>query len=206
MPSQEANRQEIHRWIVEWMPEGGRVLDIGCGEGELLARLVEERNVYATGIELSEGAVFKAIQRGLSVHHGNVEEGLDSYGDDSFDVVILSLTIQELGDPCRVLRESFRVGRRVMVVFPNFGHWRARWQLGVLGRAPYTSSLPYTWYDSPNRHYLTVHDWEWFCGQEGWKVQARGFVNAGRRIEFLPNVRAEVAMYLLEHGENGHKR
>jgi methionine biosynthesis protein MetW len=188
----------IYQWIVERAPTGGRVLDLGCGEGDLLARLVAEKNVKATGVELSEASVMKAIQRGLSVHHGNIEEGLDHYSDQSCDLVVLSLTIQELADPLKVLREAFRVGRQVIIVFPNFGHWKARWQLGVRGKAPNTPSLPYTWYTSPNRHYLTVSDWEEFCRQETWVIADKGFLSGGKMVGCLPNLRAEVAMYLLQ--------
>jgi len=198
MPRQASNRAEIYRWIVKHTPEGGKVLDIGCGDGELLALLVAERRVRGTGIELAEDLVVKAIQRGLSVHHGNVEEGLDHYADGSFDLVVLSLTLQELSKPERVLKEAFRTGRRVIVVFPNFAHWLARWQLAIRGRAPQTPSLPYTWYDSPNRHVLTVADWEAFCRQKGWRCIDRAFLTQGKWITFWPNLRAAVAMYLLE--------
>ncbi|MBN1865853.1 methionine biosynthesis protein MetW [Candidatus Sumerlaeota bacterium] len=198
MPHRAPNRIESYRWIVEHVAQGGRVLDIGCGDGELLALLAAERQVRGTGIELAEDLVVKAVQRGLSVHHGNVEEGLDHYGDETFDAVVLSLIIQEVGDPRPVLYETFRVGKRVIVVFPNFAHWRARWHLAVRGQAPQTSSLPYMWYESPNRHFFSVADWELFCSQEKWRVIDRGFLAQGRRIGFLPNLRAEVAMYLME--------
>ena len=197
MPTQ-ANHSAIGDWIVAHAPQGGRVLDIGCGEGDLLARLVAERGMRPDGIELSEAEVMTAIKRGLSVHHGDVEEGLDHYPDGNFDLVILSLTIQELGDPLKVIHEAFRVGRRVVIVLPNFGHWRARWQLAVLGRAPSTPTLPYTWYKSPNRHYLTLADWEELCEQEKWRVVAKGFLAGGNRAAILPNLMAEVGMYLLE--------
>ena len=101
MPEQPHNRRAIDRWILERTPQGGRVLDIGCGDGELLSLLVRQRGVHGAGIELSETCVFACVKRGLSVHHGNVDEGLDDYGDRSFDLVLLSLTIQELGDPRR---------------------------------------------------------------------------------------------------------
>ncbi len=198
MPEQASNRVRIQRWIVEHTPEGGRVLDIGCGEGDLLRLLVDERKVRAMGIELSEPDVMKAVQKGLTVHHGNVEEGLDHFANSYFDVVILSLTLQELGSPRRVLIECFRVGKRVVVVFPNFGYWRARYDLALLGRAPRTRSLPHTWYESPNRHFLSVLDWEEFCSQEGWRIVDRAFLSPGRFVKVLPNWRAEVAMYLLE--------
>jgi len=202
MPEQASNRAAIYRWIAQRTPKGGRVLDIGCGEGELLAMLAAERKVRGTGIELSEEAVVKAVQRGLSVHQGDVEEGLDDYGDSNFDLALLSLTIQELKDPRRVMREAFRVGKRVIIVFPNFGHWKARWQLAIRGRAPQTRSLPFTWHDSPNRHFLTIVDWETLCREEPWRVLERDFLRTGRRVKILPNLRAEVAMYLLERVES----
>lgn len=196
----ESNRRYIEDWIVDHTPPGARVLDVGCGDGALLARLVTEKNVKGTGIELDEANVRRAIQRGLSVHHGDAEEGLEHYADDGFDLVICSLTIQELGRPQRLLREAFRVGRQLIVSFPNFGHWTARWQLGVLGRAPSTPSLPYTWYETPNRHYLTIADWEAFCEQERWTIVDRAFVAHGRLVRLWPNLRAEAAMYLLQEG------
>ena len=198
MLSRGTNRAEIDTWIVQHAPEGGKVLDIGCGTGDLLARLVRERKVRGTGIEIAEDCVVKAVQQGLSVHHGNVEEGLDHYSDQSFDLVVMSLTIQELGKPIHVLRESFRVGRQLIVVFPNFAHWLTRWQLCIRGHAPRTPSLPYTWHESPNRHVLTIDDWDEFCKQRGWNCADRAFVAHGKRVHWWPNLRAEVAMYLLE--------
>ncbi|MGC8741510.1 MAG: methionine biosynthesis protein MetW [Candidatus Sumerlaeaceae bacterium] len=196
----ESNKKFIEDWIVAHTPEHARVLDVGCGDGRLLEHLVKEKNARGTGIELDEANVRQAIQRGLSVHHGDAEEGLDHYADDGFDIVIFSLTIQELGHPQRLLREAFRVGRQLVVTFPNFGHWLARWQLAVLGRAPSTPCLPYTWYETPNRHYLTVLDWEEFIKAEGWRVLDRAFVSNGSEVRWLPNLRAEAAMYLLEEG------
>jgi len=198
MPEQVSNRRRIYAWITHHTPERGRVLDVGCGEGELLARLAKKRHARGTGIELAQEKVMAAVQRGLSVHHGDVEEGRDHYSDGYFDLVVLSFTIQALGNPRRVLREIFRVGKQVIVVFPNFGHWRARWDLAILGRAPRTRHLPYTWFDSPNRHFLTIADWEEFCKTERWRINARCYLSGGRRVRWAPNLRAEVAMYLLE--------
>jgi methionine biosynthesis protein MetW len=198
MPEQEKNHQAINRWICEQTPMDCRVLDIGCGDGELLDLLARERKVRGTGIELSESLVVKAVQRGLSVHHGNVEEGLDHYSDKHFDVVSLSMALQEMRHPLKVLEESFRVGKRVIVVFPNFGFWLARWQLGVLGLAPRTASFPHAWSASPNRRFFTISDWEEFCRQESWKVVDKAFLKHGRMVRFRPNLRAEVAMYMME--------
>lgn len=202
----ESNRRFIEDWIAAHVPERARVLDVGCGDGSLLERLVKEKGARGTGIELEEANVRKAIQRGLSVHHGDAEEGLDHYADDKFDVVIFSLTIQELGHPQRLLREAFRVGKQLIVTFPNFGHWQARWQLAVLGRAPSTPCLPYTWFETPNRHYLTVLDWETFARDEGWRILDKAFVSCGQPVRIFPNLLAEAAMYLLEEADESVAR
>jgi methionine biosynthesis protein MetW len=191
------NHPEIYRWIAAHTPEGSKVLDIGCGDGELLSRIVKECRAQGTGIEVSQEFAMQAIQRGLTVHHGNVEEGLDHYSDGSFDLVVMSLTLQEMKRPRQVLRECCRVGRQVVVVFPNFGHWRARWQLGILGRAPMTPIFPYPWYESPNVHYFTIPDWEEFCKVERLEILDVGFAATARSIRYFPQWRAEVAMYLL---------
>ena len=198
MPDRPANQRAIYRWIGEQTPQGGRVLDIGCGDGALLAQLASERGARGTGIEISEECVAQAIGRGLSVHHGNAEEGMDHYSDGSFDLLIMSLAIQEMHQPLRMIREAFRVARRVLIVFPNFGHWLARWQLGVRGRAPRTSSFPYNPFESPNRHFFTVADWADLCGDEGWRCIEQAFLRNGRFVRLLPNLRAEVALYLME--------
>jgi len=198
MPAQEENRREIYKWLCEQTPRGGKVLDVGCGGGDLLALLVEQRGVRGTGIEINEDCVVQAVQRGLSVHHGNAEEGMDHYPDGSFDMLILSEAIQEMRDPLHLLGEAFRISKQVLIVFPNFGYWPGRLQLALGGRAPRTGSLPHTWYTSPNRHYFTIADWERFCLEHGWQCVKRGFLTSGRRIGFLPNLRAQVAMYLME--------
>ena len=192
------NLTAIYEWIVARTPESARVIDIGCGDGTLLALLAERKRTRGSGIELSQELVHQAILRGLSVYHGNVDEGLVAYGDNSFDLAILSLTIQELSDPLHVIEEALRVGRRAVVVFPNFANWRSRWQLAVHGQAPDTPSLPHKWFDSPNRHYLSVLDWEDFVCQARWRIVEKGFVAAGREVITWPNLFSELAMYLIE--------
>lgn len=198
MPDQPANQRAIYRWISEHTPQGGRVLDIGCGDGALLALLAAERGTRGTGIEISEECVAKAIGRGLSVHHGNAEEGMDHYSDGSFDLLILSLALQEMHLPLQMIHEAFRVARQLLIVFPNFAHWAGRWQLGVRGRAPRTPSFPHHPFESPNRHFFSIADWDDLCTAEGWRCVDRGFLNGGQSVRFLPNLRAEVALYLME--------
>lgn len=179
----------------------GRVLDIGCGSGDLLARLLASRNLQmACGIEIDETCAITALGRGISVHHGNADDVLCDYPENQFDVVVMSMTIQELTAPQDVLKECMRIGRRVAVVFPNFGFWSARVQLGLCGHAPSTPELPHKWYNSPNRHFFTVDDWEDFCRDSslGARVVDKKFAVGGKPVWFWPNLFAELATYLLE--------
>lgn len=175
---------------------GSRVLDLGCGDGELLAWLAQNKRVEARGVEISGAQVQKAIARGVSVFQGSIEEALSDYPDDCFDYVILSQTLQETREPLRVLREMLRVGQRGIVAFPNFGHWTVRLAHLWTGRAPKTELFPHEWYDSPNIHFLTVHDFEALARLEGWLIHQRMFLHGQRRIRVLPNLLAAVAVYL----------
>ncbi len=183
--------------IGEIVEPGAKVLDLGCGEGELLQWLAENKGVDARGVEISGARVQRAIARGVSVYQGDIDQGLADYPDQAFDYVILSQTLQETRHPLQVLREMLRVGRRAIVAFPNFGHWRVRLSMLVSGRAPKTRLFPYDWYDSPNIHFLTVDDFEQLARQEGLAVERRFFLDGQRRIGGLPNLRAEVAVYLV---------
>jgi methionine biosynthesis protein MetW len=137
---------------------GSRVLDVGCADGELLAFLEETRSVDGRGIELSQDGVNAAVGRGLAVIQGDADSDLSDYPDDAFDYVILSQTIQATRNPRIVLETMLRIGRRAIVSFPNFGHWRIRGQVLLKGRMPVTQNLPYQWYDTPNIHFCTIRD------------------------------------------------
>jgi methionine biosynthesis protein MetW len=174
-----------------------KVLDLGCGEGELLQWLAENKGVDARGVEISGARVQRAIARGVSVYQGNIDEGLADYPGQAFDYVILSQTLQETHHPRQVLREMLRVGRRAIVAFPNFGHWRVRLSMLMSGRAPQTSLFPYEWYDSPNIHFLTVYDFEGLAALENLVVERRYFLSRSRKVTLMPNLMAEVAVYLV---------
>ena len=186
-----------YRIISEIVEPKTRVLDLGCGDGELLEWLAENKDVDARGVEISGAKVQRAIARGVSVYQGDIDQGLADYPDSAFDYVILSQTLQETYRPRKVLREMLRVGRRVIVAFPNYGHWRVRLSLLFSGRAPKTDRFPHHWYESPNIHFLTVHDFEDLAALEGLMVERRYFLSGSRTMTLLPNLLAEVAVYLV---------
>jgi methionine biosynthesis protein MetW len=183
--------------IGEIVEPGAKVLDLGCGEGELLQWLAENKGVDARGVEISGGKVLRAIARGVSVYQGDIDQGLADYPDQVFDYIILSQTLQETRRPLEVLQEMLRVGKRAIVAFPNFGHWRVRLSMLISGRAPKTRLFPYNWYDSPNIHFLTVDDFEQLARQEGIIVERRYFLAGHRKVGKIPNLRAEVAVFLV---------
>jgi len=174
-----------------------RVLDLGCGEGELLAWLAQNKHVDARGVEIVGAKVRQAIARGVSVFHSDIEEALADLPDQAFDYVILSQTLQESKAPLKVLREMLRVGRRAIVAFPNFAHWTVRLAHLFHGRAPKTRLFPHDWYDSPNIHFLTVHDFEALARDQRWIIERRIFLAGAKTVTLWPNLRAEVAVFLV---------
>ena len=183
--------------ISELVEPGSKVLDLGCGDGELLAWLAENKKVTARGVEISPARVQRCIAQGLSVYQGDIDAGLADYPGQCFDFVILSQTLQETHRPLEVLHEMLRVGRRVIVAFPNFGHWTMRFAMLLTGRAPKTRLFPYEWYNSPNIHFLSVQDFEDLTVEENLAVERRIFLSRERTVSRLPNLRARVAVYLL---------
>jgi len=174
-----------------------KVLDLGCGDGELLGWLAENKSVEGRGLEISSARVQRAIRRGVSAYQGDIDQGLTDYPDHAFDYVILSQTLQETRRPLVVLKEMLRVGRHAIVTFPNFGHWRVRLAHLISGRAPRTRLFPYNWYDSPNIHFLTVKDFEEVVRQEGWTVEREIFISGHHLGRLLANLMAEVAVFLV---------
>ncbi len=183
--------------IGELIEPGTRVLDLGCGEGELLEWLKENKNVDGRGVEMSGPRVQKAIARGVTVYQGNLESAVSEYPDQVFDYVILSQTLQETHDPLRVLRGMLRIGRRAIVAFPNFGHYSVRLSTLWSGRAPRTRLFPHEWFNSPNIHFLSVLDFETLAVREHWHVEKRIFISGVKKISGFPNLMAEVAVFLV---------
>jgi methionine biosynthesis protein MetW len=183
--------------ISDIIEPGTKVLDLGCGDGELLQWLAENKGVEARGVEISGEKVRRAIARGVSAYQGDIDNGLADYPAQAFDYVILGQTLQETRHPRQVLAEMLRVGRRAIVAFPNFGHWRMRLSMLASGRAPRTDLFPYQWYDSPNIHFLTVHDFEDLVAVESLSVERRYFLAGRRKVTVLPNLLAEVAVFLV---------
>jgi methionine biosynthesis protein MetW len=184
--------------ISELIPANTRVLDVGCGEGELLEWLAENKGVDARGVEIVGAKVQRAIARGVSVYQGDIDQGLADYPDQAFDYVILSQTLQETRKPLKVLREMLRVGRHAIVAFPNFGHWRVRLAHLWSGRAPKTGLFPHDWYDSPNIHFLTVDDFKDLAAKERWKVEREVFLTGNRSVRTMPNLLAQIAVFLIK--------
>ncbi|MCF7954187.1 MAG: homoserine O-acetyltransferase [Phycisphaerae bacterium] len=175
-----------------------KILDVGCGDGELLTRLIAEKNVSGEGIELDQDLVIYCIERGISVIHRDIDKGLGEYATDSFDYAILSQTLQTVKEPEVVFKELLRIAKKVIVSFPNFGHWKCRLQLLFKGYAPRTRQLPYRWHNSPNIHCLTLEDFDSFCSELGVKVEKKIAISKSRKIpiKLAPNLLAEQAIYL----------
>ncbi len=183
--------------ISDLVEPGTKALDLGCGDGELLQWLAENKGVEGRGIEINGARVQRAISRGVSVYQGDIDQGLTNYPDQAFDYVILGQTLQETRHPLGVLREMLRVGRHAIVTFPNFGHWSVRLSHLFSGRSPRTKLFPHNWYDSPNIHFLTVKDFEELVKREEWSVERKIFVSGHHLGHWLPNLMAEVAVFLV---------
>jgi methionine biosynthesis protein MetW len=191
-------RNKVDREIIaNWVAQGASVLDLGCGDGELLALLIREKQARAQGIELSEQAICHCIVQGLSVFQEDIDTGLSEFADKSFDDVILNQTFQQVKKPDFVLKEALRVGKKVIVGFPNFVHYSARLSIFFGGKVPVTPALPYEWYDTPNLHFLGIADFVEYCGKKGIKIEDSCFTSKNRKVRFFPNLLAEFAFFLI---------
>ncbi len=206
----DARRVDLLR-VMEMVAPGSRVLDVGCGDGELLHLLAEERNVDGRGIELSQQGVNDCVAKGLSVIQGDADADLNDYPDDGFDFVILSQTLQATRHPRRVLENLLRIGRRAIVSVPNFGHWSVRVQLALRGRMPVTEKLRYSWYDTPNIHFCTITDFIDLAGEVGAVIDRavtldqRGAELSALWPKWTWNLVGEQAIFLLHREKTGER-
>ncbi len=189
-----------HKIIFDIIKKGSRVLDLGCGDGELLQNLVMAKKVKAEGIELNEENIYSCIEKGLSVYHRDIEDGLQDQPDNAFDYVILNQIIQEIKNMEFLLNETFRVGKKVIIGFPNFAYIKARFDLFFKGTAPVTSSLPYQWYNSPNIHFGSLKDFKAYCTDKNIKIIKAYYLGEKNIVKFLPNIFAMNGIFLVEKG------
>ena len=188
------NQRHDFAVIADWIPQGARVLDLGCGDGTLLKYLQQTRGVTGYGIEIDDGNVLECVKNGVHVIQSDLERGLADFDGGSFDFVLLSQTLQAMRNTERIVREMLRVGRAGIVTFPNFGYWKNR--LHVLrGHMPISENLPFEWFNTPNIHLCTVDDFEKFCSQRGINIVARTVLTGGRPATVLPNLLGELAVY-----------
>jgi len=185
-----------HKIILGWVSKEASVLDLGCGDGQLLALLIQEKQVHAQGIELRETAIQRCVAEGLSVFQQDIDTGLSEYADNSFDYVILNQTLQQVKKPDFALKEALRVGKRAIVGFPNFVHISARLQI-LKGRVPVTKALPYEWYDTPNLHFLAIADFKDYCKKRGIRIENSACIRKNGTVKLFPNLFAEIGLFLL---------
>jgi methionine biosynthesis protein MetW len=186
-----------HRIIFDLIEPGSKVLDLGCGYGDLMHILTREKNVRAQGIEVDEAAVYQCVKKGLSVFHSDIETGLVEYPDRSFDYVILNQSMQEVKKADFVIEESLRVAGKIVVGFPNFAYIKSRVMLFFQGRSPITPSLPYHWYDTPNVRFLSISDFKDFCREKHLKILEAHSLGESAEVTLWPNLRALNAVFVL---------
>jgi methionine biosynthesis protein MetW len=186
-----------HAVISDWISRGVTVLDLGCGDGELLSSLIRNKQVHAQGVELSDQSIQTCVAAGLNVYQQDIDTGLTEYADKSIDFVILNQTLQQVRKPNFAINEALRVGKKVIVGFPNFCHITSRFQIFFRGKVPVNPSLPYEWYDTPNLHFLSISDFKEYCKKNKILIEDETFISSNHKVKFLPNLFAEVGLFLL---------
>lgn len=180
--------------IAQWVRPDTRVLDLGCGDGALLAHLKQSKKVQGVGVEISDDRVLSCVKRGVHVIQQNLEDGLAMFDDQQFDTVVLSQTLQSMHNTEHILREMARVAREGIVSFPNFGYWPHGWSI-LRGRMPVTGQMPYDWYNTPNIHLCTLKDFERLAETLGFTILERATFNDDREVKFLAGWRSTLAAY-----------
>ena len=189
------NLRDDLQLIYDWIPANSRVLDLGCGNGELLSALVQHKNCSGYGVEIDTEGVLASIARGINVIQADLEQGLQDFEDNSFDIIVLSQTIQAMQNTENILRDLTRVAKQAIVSFPNFGYWQNRLQIGLLGHMPVSERMPYQWYNTPNIHWCTLQDFDQLCAKNHIRVLERSVMTGGKRVNILPNLLGSLAFY-----------
>lgn len=191
-----------HRIIFSVIEKGAKILDLGCGEGDLLNLLVREKQVIAQGIEKDDRAVQECVRKGVSVFHDDIEKSLREFPDYSFDYVILNQSMEEIKNVDSLIHEALRIGNKIIISFPNFAYYKSRIMLFVKGRAPVTESLPYSWFDTPNVRFLSITDFREYCLDKKLCIINSFFLGVNRIVRFLPNLFALNAIFVLGKGDS----
>ncbi|HPN89065.1 MAG TPA: methionine biosynthesis protein MetW [Candidatus Omnitrophota bacterium] len=187
-----------YKIILDFIEPNTNVLDLGCGDGSLLSLLIKEKNCTGTGVEIDEQSIYKCVENGISVSHGDIDTELLDYTDKRFDYVILNESLQQVLYPKKVILESLRVGKKVIVGIPNFCHIDARFQIFFEGRVPVTKELPYEWFDTPNLRFLSIKDFKYFCRKNGITIIKEKAIANDKIINFKTNLLANMGLFLLE--------
>ena len=186
--------------IAGWIDADARVLDLGCEDGAMLAYLAQKKNARGVGVDIDPANLTECLRRGVQAVHADINENLSLFADESFDVVVLSQTLQSIKrNPSQLLGEMLRIGKAAIVSFPNFGHWRMRLQV-LCGRMPKSARLPYQWHNTPNVRYCTIRDFEALCAEENLTISDRVFFSAAAETTTMPNALADLAIYKLTGG------
>jgi len=186
-----------HKVILDLIQEQATVLDLGCGTGDLLYLLIKQKKARAQGIEIDEQAIYKCVAKGLNVFHGDVDSGLAEFSDKSFDYVVLNQSMQQILHVDKVLMDALRVGKKVIVGFPNFAHYKSRLQMFFQGKAPVTEALPYQWHETPNLHFLSILDFKKYCRAKKINIQRQVCIGQNHKVLFLRNLFAQVGIFLI---------
>ncbi|HPT39421.1 MAG TPA: methionine biosynthesis protein MetW [Candidatus Omnitrophota bacterium] len=193
-------RKEIqldHSVILDLIEPQASVLDLGCGNGDLLYLLIKQKKIRGQGIEIDDQAIYKCVAKGLNVFHGDIDSGLAEFADKSFDYVVLNQSMQQILRVDKVLTDALRVGKKVIVGFPNFAHYKSRLQMLFHGRAPVTGALPYQWYETPNLHFLSIFDFKKYCHTKNITIERQVCIGENHKIPFLRNLFAQVGIFLI---------
>jgi methionine biosynthesis protein MetW len=189
-----------HRVILNWIELGSSVLDLGCGDGDLLYLLIKEKGIKGQGVEIDEQAIYRCVAKGLSVFHDDIEGGLTDYETGAFDYAVLDQTFQQIQHVDRALESALRVGKKVIVGFPNFAYYRSRFQTFFSGRTPVTEALPYMWYETPNLHSVSILDFTDYCEKRNIKVHRTAFLSGDKPVSFLPNFFGQIGLFEISKG------